>query len=366
MKKYGLKRPVKIKEVGDSMNHMYVQIFRFFVIFGCISSLFSGCQLKAPLPLLIEDIVCHKVHIADGPEDFVLDMWHGSPRLLVSSHDRRNPETSGGIFYFDIDTEKTGKMTRIGDPEKIVAFKPHGMDIRRHGNQTLLYVIIHDLNAHGQRDENAVIIYAVDKNNLHFVKLLEDADHLWSPNDLSVLPSGDIYVTNDLRGSLDMYMRCQSSEIAYFDHISETWKKVAENIAFANGILAEEDRVYVSATFDNQVMVFPRADDGSLGTPEQIVHVKGPDNIMRYKNSLLTTAHYDDLAFLSHSKDPEAHAPSIVFMIRPEMYIKDPVFVDTGEMISAASTAMVFKDKLYISQVFDPYIVVCHVPAFIK
>ena len=348
------------------MSHMHGQIFRLFIISGCLLSLFLGCHLKAPLPLLIEDVSCHKVQVADGPEDFVLDLWHGAPRLLVSSHDRRNPETSGGIFYFDIDTEKTGKMSRIGDPEKIAAFKPHGMDIRRHGDQTLLYVIIHDPYANGQRDENALIIYEVDKNDLCFVKLLEDADYLWSPNDLSVLPSGDIYVTNDMHGTLNMYTRSQSSEIVYYDHISDTWEKVADDIAFANGILAEADQVYVTATFDNQVMVFPRADDGSLGTPEQIVRVKGPDNLMRYKNSLLTTAHYDDLAFLSHSKDAEDHAPSIVFMIRPEMYTKAPIFVDTGEMISAASTAMIFKDKLYISQVFDPYIVVCNVPVFMK
>lgn len=348
------------------MNRIYVQIFQFFIVSGCLVSLFFGCNLRDPLPILIEDIQCHKVKVAPGPEDFVLDIWHGTPRLLVSSHDRRNPEISGDIFYFDIETEKTGKISRVGDPEKIAAFKPHGMDIRRQGRRTLLYVIIHDPYDHDERLENAVIIYEVNKNDLRFVKLLEDADHLWSPNDLSVLSSGDIYVTNDLRGSLDMYLRRQSSEITYYDHGTETWKTVAEDIAFANGILAEADQVYVSATFDEKVMVFPRLDDGSLGTPEKIVNVKGPDNIMRYKNLLLTTAHYDDLAFLSHSKNDENHAPSIVFMIRPEMYTKDPVFVDSGQMISAASTAMVYNDKLYISQVFDPYIVICDVPVFMK
>ncbi|MBC2714360.1 MAG: hypothetical protein HF978_03540 [Desulfobacteraceae bacterium] len=329
-------------------------------------SLFFGCNLKDPLPIPIEDIRCHKVKVAPGPEDFVLDIRHGTPRLLVSSHDRRNPETSGGIYYFDINTEKTGALPRIGEPDKIVAFKPHGMDIRSNGRKTLLYVIIHDPYAQMERLENAVIIYEVNKNDLRFVKLLEDADHLWSPNDLSVLPSGDIYVTNDMHGSLDMYTRSKSSEIVYFDHITETWKMVADDIAFANGILAEEDRVYVTALFDEQVMVFPRSDDGSLGTPEKIVRVKGGDNIMRYKNSLLTTAHYDDLAFLKHSKNPEKHAPSIVFLIRPEMYTKETVFVDNGQMISAASTAMIFNNKLYISQVFDPYLVVCDVPVFMK
>ncbi len=348
------------------MNCIHVQIFRFFIISGCLLSVFLGCNLKDPLPIPIEDISCHKVKVAPGPEDFVLDLRHGAPRLLISSHDRRNPESSGGIYYFDINTEKSGVLARIGEPDKIAAFKPHGMDIRSDGRITMLYVIIHDPYAHDERLENAVIIYEVRKNDLRFVKLLEDADHLWSPNDLSVLPSGDIYVTNDMHGSLDMLTHSKSSEIVYFDHLTEIWKKVADDISFANGILAEEDRVYATATFDDEVVVFPRTEDGGLGTPEQVVRVKGADNLMRYKKSILTTAHYDDMAFLSHSKNPENYSPSIVFMIRPEMYTKDTVFVDTGEMISAASTAMVYRDKLYISQVFDPYLVVCDVPVFMK
>ncbi len=348
------------------MNCIQGQVFRFLFVLGCLMSLVFGCNLKDPLPIPIEDIECHKVEVAPGPEDFVLDTWHGAPRLLVSSHDRRHPETSGGIYYFDINTEKTGAISRIGEPESILVFKPHGMDIRKQGSRTLLYVIIHDPYAHMERLENAVAIYEVNQNDLRFVNLMEDPDHLWSPNDLSVLPSGDIYVTNDMHGSLDMYTRSKASEIAYYDHVSGTWTTVADNIAFANGILAEEDLVYVTATFDDQVLVFSRSVDGSLGKPLPVVDFKGPDNLMRYKQSLLTTAHYDDLAFLRHKGDPEEHSPSIVFLIRPEMETKTPVFVDEGQLISAASNAMVFKDKLYISQVFDPYMVICNAPVFIK
>ena len=348
------------------MHFIHGRIFRFLIVTGCLGGLFLGCNLKDPLPIPIEDISCHKVKVAPGPEDFVLDTWHHSPRLLVSSRDRRNPETSGGIYWFDIHTEKSGGMNRMGDPDKIIAFKPHGMDIRHTGGRTMLYVIIHDPYAHGQRDENAVIIYEVGEDNLRFVKLLEDAAHLWSPNDLSVLPTGDIYLTNDIHGSFDMYMRGQSSEIVFFDHITETWTTVAEDIAFANGILAEEDRVYVTAMFDEALLEFPRIEDGSLGPPETVVRIKGADNLMRYNNSLLTTAHYDDLAFLKHMKNAENYCPSIVFVVRPEMYSKNPVFVDDGQMISAASTAMIYNNKLYIAQVLDPYIVVCNVPAFLK
>lgn len=257
-------------------------------------------------------------------------------------------------------------MQRIGDPDTIVAFKPHGMDIRRDGRRTLLYVIIHDPYAHQERLENAIIIYEVRQNDLRFVEMLEGAGLLWSPNDLSVLPSGNFYVTNDLHGSMDLYTRSKSSEVVYYDHDIRQWKVVADDIAFANGILAESDRVYVTAMFDDQILVFPREANGDLGTSEQVVHIKGADNLTKYGDYMLTTAHYDDMAFLNHKDSPDNYAPSVVFRIRPEIYAMDTIFVDDGQMISAASTAMIYRDKLYISQVFDPYLVVCDIPIFMR
>jgi hypothetical protein len=65
-------------------------------------------------------------------------------------------------------------------------------------------------------------------------------------------------------------------------------------------------------------------------------------------------------------KDPEEPSPSVVFVVRPEIHTKNAVYVNDGRMISAASTAMAYQKKLYISQVFEPYIVVCDVPVFMK
>jgi hypothetical protein len=48
------------------------------------------------------------------------------------------------------------------------------------------------------------------------------------------------------------------------------------------------------------------------------------------------------------------------------MYSRETVYVDEGQVISAASTAMIFQEKLYISQVFDPYIVVCDIPIYMR
>jgi len=325
----------------------------------------TGCHLREPLPDSGQNVACYKIKVAPGPEDFVLDLWHGAPRRLISSHDRRNPETSGGIFYLNLDTEATGEMERVGEPASLTAFKPHGMDIRQSGGEVFLYVILHDPAGRMERDENAIAVYLVENTGLHFRYLLTDSACLWSPNDLSVMPGGEIYVTNDRRNDLDMYLKRQSSEIAYYQPETRTWSIVADKLAFANGIYAETDRVFVTETLGDGFLMFPRLPDGRLGPKEIIARMKGGDNIMKYGDYFLTTAHYDDLAFMKHKSNPENPSPSIVFRVRPEFYSKEVMYVNKGETISAASTAMVFKNKLYISQVFDPFIVVCDVPVYV-
>jgi arylesterase / paraoxonase len=339
---------------------------RFIFILVCLAALLSACNLRDPLPIPSEESFgCRRVQVANGPEDFSLDTWHGPPRLLVSSHDRRHPETSGGIYFLEIDTEKTGEIPRIGEPSDIKAFKPHGVDIRNTGDQTLFYVIVHDPYGRMERSENAVMIYSVEKDSLRFLQMLEDKRCLWSPNDLSVLPSGEIYLTNDYRSKFALYFRTKGSEIAYFNPEAESWSVVADKIALANGILAEQDRVYVTATLGEEILEYHRNKDGTLGQGKTLLHIKGPDNLTKHGDYLLTAAHFDDLAFMKHSKDPSAPSPSIVFRIDPGQRSKATVFVDKGELISAASTAMVYQDKLYISEVFDPYIVICSVPKYL-
>ena len=325
----------------------------------------TGCHLKEPLPVPGQEVASRKIKIAPGPEDFVLDTWHGAPRLLVSSHDRRKPETSGGIFYLNLNTEATGEMKRVGEPATLAAFKPHGMDIRQSAEEVLLYVILHDPAGRMKSHENAIAVYLVEDSGLHFRYLLEDAEHLWSPNDLSVLPGGEIYVTNDRWNDLDIYFKRESSEVVHYQPEKRTWSVVADKLRFANGIYAEKDRVFVTETLGEGFLMFPRLPDGRLGPKDIIARMKGGDNIMKYGDYFLTTAHYDDLAFLKHKRNPENHSPSIVFRVRPEFYSKEALYVNAGETISAASTAMVFNNKIYISQVFDPFIVVCDVPVYV-
>lgn len=327
------------------------------VLFTC-----SGCGFKKTLPKIDRELNCYSVIIADGPEDFVLDDRSFGKRLIISSHDRRNMESSGGIYFFDLLSETSKEITRNGEPQKIKAFRPHGMDIRHDNTGSYLYVIIHDPQNLSQRDENAIAVYRILEDSLDFLTLLESKQHLWSPNDLSVMKNGEIYVTNDCRTKFDLYLKRHVSEVVRYQPEQNKWSVVASDLGFANGIMAMPDKVYVSTTFENQLFIYKRNMDGSLTQTSVIGPIKGLDNLMAYGDKILTTAHFDDLAFMRHMGSKDVISPSVVFMINPSQKTFKPIYVDRGAKISAASTAFIYDKKLYISQVFDSHILICQLP----
>jgi len=333
------------------------------VLFFLLPVMLCGCNLKRSLPLVAEKTACRTHPVGPGPEDMVLDEFNGAPRLLISSCERRKPVLSGEIYAFDLKSGNTHVMPRTNEPASLAAFLPHGMDIRHDAGITELYVILHDPHHKGKRVENGVGVYRVFRNQLRMTALLEDKRCLWSPNDLSVLPTGEIYVSNDYMSRMDLFLGRKVSEVAHYDPRSGKWEIVADRLAFANGIYATSRHVYVSATRGNRILSYPRNPDGTLGTPKVIATLKGGDNIMPYGKYLLVCAHFDDLAFMRHQKDAGKPSPSVVFRIDPASGEKRAIYADDGRVISAASTALVVGKKLYISQVFDPFILACDVPA---
>lgn len=348
--------------VETASNSLLLTLSLFIVVCVGLATL-SGCGFRKTLPAYEYERNCYAVMIADGPEDFVLDKWNGSPRLLISSHERRQPAPGGEIIAFDLKTGYSEVMPREQEPERLRAFKPHGVDIRTVGGKTDLYVIVHDPYAHDEREENAIAVYRVYPDRLVFRMLLENPRHLWSPNDLSVLENGDIYVTNDYRHLFDVYFKRGTSEVVYYDAAGGAWSVVADNLAFANGVLALQDRVYVSVTREDKIVIYPRLENGRLGTGRVLATVKGPDNIMLFGDQLLVAAHLNDFAFMSHHRNAKNKSPSVVYLINPSD--KDPtetmeaIYVDDGGQISAASTAFVHNGKLYVSQVFDSHLLIC-------
>lgn len=333
------------------------------LILSFISTILISCGIRQPIPEQVPHRNCHPVEIGAGTEDFVLDRWNQKPRLLISSHERREPARHGDIYSYDLSEGYSGKMKRTGEPADLAAFQPHGMDIRHENGNTFLYVILHDLYYRATREENGIAIYRISGNELIFQKLMIDQKHLWSPNDIAVLENGEIYATNDYRSEFDVYFRQNTSEVVHYSVKDGTWSVVVSDLSYTNGVLAREDRVFVAATRSDVLIEYPRNPDGTLGKGRELAQIKGLDNIMAYGSKLMVTAHFNDLAFFRHYKDESVPAPSVVFLIDPDDPDPDAskkvVYADEGTEISAASTAFVYQNKLIISQVFGAQILVC-------
>lgn len=330
----------------------------WFLFVGLV--LINSCSFREPLPECSNPEICSPIQIAPGPEDFVLEKKKDSSRFLISACERRKEKQTGDIYSYDHRTGKVKKMRRSGDEKLIKSFSPHGMDIRYTREKPLLYVIVHDPESNDSRFDNAVAVYEVSEDNLVFVPpLLKDLRHLWSPNDLSVLATGEIYLTNDYRNMTDFIFKRKRSEVAYYNPGTRIWSVATSGLGLANGILAGENQVYVSTTTEHTLYRFARNPDGTLANREIVVKARGLDNIMPYGDRLIVTAHYDDLAFMGHRKTPDKKSPTIVLLVNPANKTSKPLYTDGGKLYSAASTALIHDGSLYVSQVFDPFLLVC-------
>lgn len=318
---------------------------------------------------------CRKIPVGSGPEDMVLDTLSSSgARILVSCSERRIRNADfGEIFSLDVSTGLAKILPRKNNPENL-DFHPHGIDlVKNHDGEVLLYCISHN----EKQKEHSIIIYRVFPDKLEFQKKL-DSPLLVSPNDVAATPSGEMFVTNDsgkrnaklehlfnlARASVVMYV-----ENNYFkDPSTGQWKKnpvwqlAASGLKYANGIAAGSYRqIYVSTVTGNQLLSYQLVEKGNgFGPKKVIAKLKGLDNISFVNpDEILVTSHPRLYRFIRHYKNPEKKSPSVVYRVNLKTGKVNTIFSDDGSQISAASTAVLFNGKLFISQVFEPFILEC-------
>ena len=290
-----------------------------------------------------------------GPEDMVLDLYHGEPRLLVSSSDRSLGAAPGEIYALSTVTGDVAALPRKGEPEGL-AFNPHGLDlVGNPADGVSLYVITHWIE--NDIEHHAVLRYSVTDDHLHFERLYE-SDLLVSPNDLSALPDGTMYVSNDSSGAggmLELILSLKRSTVVYYD--GTEWTVAAERIAMANGIVALPDRVYVAATRENRIYEYRRDAGGLLTGKRVLARVKGPDNMSVSGASLIVASHAKSIALARHlsAEGSRPLSPTNIYRIDPTTGSRTSLFSDTGKAISAASVG-VEQGRLYIGQIMEPFV----------
>lgn len=325
---------------------------RFFLLLLGLTIL-AGCS-KLPT---YTSYPTQKISTGSGPEDMVLDTFTNrmQPRLLVSCNARRKTEAPHGeIWAVDLQSEQSAIFPRKGEPQNL-AFNPHGIDIVKRGDGSIhLYVVNHLDSANRQ----LVMEYLVKENHLQYVAHFEHTI-LTSPNDVCFDPRGGFYWSNDASSRKNTFIepvfRIKGGFVGH-QSSSAQWSKSRNKFAYTNGIGVWNNDLYISTIIQSKVFRFRNQDISSK--PELICKLKGGDNISFLPDgNLLVTAHLKQIKFLRHRNDMQIKSPSVVYLVNPNTGEKKSVYSDSGQTISAASTAIWYDGHLYVCQVFDGFII---------
>lgn len=312
-----------------------------------------------------------KIEVGWGPEDMVIDDNDGAPRLLISCDDRRNhPGLFSGIVAYNLETGAIDTLERIGEPKDLL-FHPHGISIQRVGERTLLFVISHEEQevtpglSMRKAPVHPIVVYRVERDRLTWINTFQ-SDLFRSPNSVLAREDGSFYVSNDSYkrgGFMEMALKLKKAQLVFCGRDGNC-RVVEEKVAYGNGLAYRDGFLYQGSTRGNLVYRYNVQPDGSL-TDKVVVckGVTGADNLRFHGEDLLVANHPKPIAFIGHAKDPQKHSPSMVCKFSPQDFDPDEgplqpeiIYCDDGSTISASATGLIVGQKLYVSQVFEPYI----------
>lgn len=297
-----------------------------------------------------------QITVGPGPEDMVLDQTSEVPRILVSCADRRDSQPRfGEIVSYTPSTGVVDTLIRIGMPDTL-QFHPHGIFLDSLSNPPVLYAISHE----DESGFHPIYLWEMHDDTLLFRELAA-SPLVYSPNALALGANGGIYVVNDAgkRGNMmEKAIKLNRANIVFLQRKSPgKWEAevVAEKLGYPAGINRIGNTLYAGDAVNHLLHTYT-IEGGDLHQQEPVKGLKGNDNIRVIDGQLYLTGHIKPLKFIGHAGDPEKLSPVEVWKIDPVTREIESLFVTDGSLISAGSTALYLDGKLYISQVFDPFI----------
>ena len=297
-----------------------------------------------------------RITVGSGPEDMVIDHKGGFSRLLISCSARREGDASfGEIVSYTPATDAVDTLVRIGMPDSLY-FQPHGIFLDKDSQPQKLYAISHE------HDEgfHPVYVWAVHGDTLVFEELVS-SELLHSPNALTLGTNGELFIVNDSgkRGSMmEKILKLKRANIVQLTRDADgEWQGgiVADKLGYPAGINRIDNKLYVGDAVCHRLHVYSIS-SGQLIPLEPIKGLRGNDNIRVIEKKLYLTGHIKPFRFIRHVKSRSKNSPVEVWEIDPATREIRSLFYTDGSLISAGSTAVVLNGKLYISQIFDPFI----------
>jgi Gluconolactonase len=254
---------------------------RFFVIFSLVigfyvlKTLYQAGQFKSINNHVIGEVIKIYTNVA-GPEDMQVDRTTGN--LFISSTNRRERGINlpqNGIYILNLENDDT---PRILPTDYKGVFQPHGISLFREDSSLYLFAVNH--NEVGDFVES----FRYQDETLKHIKSYS-YEEMCCPNDVLALAKDKFYVTNDhgtkkgLIRIVEDYLRIPYASLIYFN--GNDFTKVAGPFLYANGVNMSNDGsyIYVTTTTGCSILVFNRADDGSLEEHTINDLYTGADNI---------------------------------------------------------------------------------------
>lgn len=332
---------------------------RYATLTVCLlASLMQQATASEPFIPHINKSMCVKIPTGPGPHSL---LTRSNPsKMLISSHDRRHFERQGNIYEYKIDSGKMNVLPRTGEPSQL-EFRPHHMAVQEVGSTEFLYVINHD-DKSPNSNNHSILVYTAGNGKLTFREQLKDP-LLSSPNHLAVMPNGEIYVSNDRRNGgshLELLLRQKKATIVHYKP-GAGWRIVAEGLTFPNGIQATTSQVFVSTTFGNSILAYPREPDGTLGAAKTVLSQPLLDGLNSTKKAGYYTvvSHGSLLDFMRHQRNGRHASPASVYEVNVASGKSRIIFKDNGELISGISAAVYSGDSIFFGQSFEPFLLRC-------
>jgi len=340
---------------------LFIGVFLYFQLSPCGIAPWSCGDYPTQ-----KDWTTQRITVPDGPEDMAMDASTGMDRLIVSCAPRRDRGKRGGFYQIN-------PLNNTASPLEILPadlnIRPHGIDVVTINKTPFLYAISHD-DINGKM-RHRILRFRIDSTTL----ILDESftlEHelMTGPNDLDVLGDGSFYVSNpmpsnDPMESTKTILGMKTGNVLHFDG-NGNWSVVLKDMCYPNGVWVNQDKGYlVVANGGCKEVARYAIKNGKVdqtdkaSTKSHDTEIPIGDNLMMDNQGVLwTTAHPCPLKFLNHVQDSKSPSPAQVFAMDPMTLNSNLVFQTNGELISAASTVVRLEDRLYISQVFDPFVLV--------
>ncbi len=291
-----------------------------------------------------------KIIVGNGPEDLVVDTFLGSERLIVACSARRNSELPfNEIMSIDLKTNEITKMHRV-QPSSI-CFHPHGLDLVFAKNDKTLFIVNHC----NEKDIHQILQYSIVGDSLFFISATNH-NLIVSPNAVCGFADGSFIVSNDAgkHGAIFEKLFIQKKSKLVFCNV-DSCVEIGERVCFGNGVTMTDSFLYHASTMPGAVYKYER-NGNSFSNRVLLSKVKGADNIRLYGEYIIVAGHPKFGKFISHMKNAKKHSPSEVWIINRFTGESTIVFRSDGSLISAASGAVIYKNYLFIAQVFDNFV----------